>query len=77
MKSAITISRKWDNPEIKTILDSDGISVSIDLADFISALKSEIGSVATIVTKETFSKRFDDAVYVVLEGMKEETIKVV
>jgi len=77
MKSVVTISRYWNNPQIKTTIDDNEINVSIDLMDFLFAVKREIGSVTTILTKDAFSKRFDNSVARVIEGIKEETIKVV
>lgn len=73
--SKVTISRYWNNPKISTIVTTEGISLTIELEDFITALKEEIGSVSTTFTKKSFSQQLDNAVITVLEKIKEESIK--
>ena len=77
MKSVVTISRYWKNPKITTSISTEGISIQMNMEDFITALKQEIGSVTWVVTQKTFNERLDIAIEKVLAGMKEETIKVV
>ena len=77
MKAVVTISRYWDNPKITTVITPAFISLSIDMEDFVTALKQEIGSVTWTFKKETFDKQLDEAIRVVLEKVKEESIKVV
>ena len=77
MKSVITISRYWDKPEILTTLSTEGISLQTNLVDFIEALVQEIGSVTWVFTDKKFREKLDQAVIVVTEKIKEETIKVV
>lgn len=76
-KTFVTISRKWNNPQITTVIDREGISVIIPLMDFAEALAREIGPVTWIFMDATFRAKFDAAVEAVLEGMKAETVKVV
>lgn len=77
MKSFVTISRYWKNPKILTTISTEGISLQADLADFVSALKQEIGSVAMTFTQKTFEAKIDSAVLAVLKKIKEESIKVI
>ena len=77
MKSIITVSRKWDNPKITTTLSDEEINLQCSLDDFLAALKTEIGSVTFTVTKSGFNKQFSKAVERVLQGIKEESAKVV
>ena len=77
MKSIITVSRKWDNPKITTTLSDEEIKLQCKLTDFLNALKTEIGSTTFTVTKSGFNKQFDKAVERVLQGIKEESAKVV
>lgn len=77
MKGVITISRYWTNPKITTILSDESINLSINLDDFISAIKNEIPLVTWTFKQATFEKQFDSAVATVLEKVKEESIKVV
>ena len=76
MKKIVTISRKWDNPKILTTISDEGISLQMDMVDFVSALKREIGSVTWIFTEKDFESRLDTAVMAVLQGIKEESAKV-
>lgn len=76
-KSVVTVSRKWNNPKIHTVINADGISLSIDLDDFIAALIKEIGSVALTMTKAQFEKQIKKACENVIQGVKEESVKVV
>jgi hypothetical protein len=82
MKTIVTISRKWDNPQIETTVWKKGeneqglyVEITLDMKNFVSALKEEIGSVATVITKEGISKKIDMAVANVLAAMKEEWVK--
>ena len=73
----ITISRKWNNPQIEVMVSGEGISLDISLKDFLTALKQEIDSVTFTFTKAAFDAQFDAAVERVLEGIKEESKKAV
>ena len=77
MKTVVTVSRKWNNPRITTTISSTGISLEMDMDDFKEALKRELGSIAMVFTKGQLSQRIDDAVRSIIEGIKEESIKVV
>ena len=77
MKDVLTVSRKWNNPKIRTRIDHEGIDVSIELQDFLAALVQELGPVTWVFTDRTFQVKFDAAVARVLSGIKEETVKVV
>lgn len=73
----ITITRKWNNPEIHHKVDIDGINLSVSLESFIEALCLEIGPVAWVFTEKAFRAKFDEAVSRVIAGIKEESAKVV
>jgi hypothetical protein len=77
IRGIVTISRYWDNPKINTTIEDNFIALRISLNSFTKALKSEIGSVAMVFKKDTFDKRFDQAVLRVLSKVKEESTKVV
>ncbi len=76
-KTVITISRLWHNPEIRTVLSKQGISLEMDIEDFKTALLKEIGSVMTVFRRSTFEAIVDKAFENIIEGIKEESIKVV
>jgi hypothetical protein len=77
MKSIITISRYWNNPQIMTTISTEGISLKMDIGDFTKALKMEIGKVTWVFTQKEFEKRLNEAVRITLEKIKEESIKAV
>ena len=76
MKTVITVSRKWNNPQIKTVLSIEGIALSMDIGDFKTALLKEMGSPLTMVTGGQLSGRIDKAVDNIISGIKEESSKV-
>jgi hypothetical protein len=77
MKTVVTISRKWNNPQIQHTLSGEGIAIEINLDDFITAIKEEVGSLTWTFRKQTFEKQLDEAVRAVIEEIKRETIKVI
>lgn len=79
MKSrpVVTITRKWHNPEIYTVVNDKSISLEMGLDDFIKALLIEFGSPTFVLTKTQFEQRINMAVASIITGIKEESIKVV
>jgi hypothetical protein len=78
--TAVTVSRKWHSPKITTVITRQDISLTMDMDDFIKALKTEIetaGGVTWTFKKATFEAMVDSAVEKILYGIKEEAIKVV
>ena len=75
--SVVTVSRLWNNPEIKTTVSTEGIDLSISLDDFVTAVIQEMGSVAMTFTGNQLRTKVDTAVVKVIKGIKEESIKVV
>ena len=75
MKTVLTISKKWNQPQIKITLGQEGIELQMDMTDFREALKrelgfmedfrtilkNEIGSITWTFKKETFDKKLDEA----------------
>ena len=79
-ESYITVSKRWNKPKINITIDKTqggGLSLSMDIEDFKTAVKKEIGSIAMVFKASTFSDKFDIAVENVIMGIKEESIKVV
>jgi len=76
-KCFVTQSRLWHEPKITTLVNGDGILVSMEIDDFKKAVLEEIGSVALVFTVAGFKKIVDDAFVRVLEGAKKETTKFV
>jgi hypothetical protein len=79
-RAVVTVSRLWNNPKIYTIVDyvkDGGISMQMDMDDFVAAVKQEIGKVTWVFTQKEFERRVDEAVRNVIQGVKEESIKVV
>ncbi len=74
MKRFVTISRKWNAPQIEVTLNDEAIGIIMQMSDFVEALKCEletegfvegikagVGSVTWVVKKETFNARVDQA----------------
>jgi len=70
--ASVTVSHKYGSSTIKTIVSTDGVNVTMPLADFIDAVKKEIGSVTWVMKNATFEKRLDEAVDLVVRNMKRE-----
>lgn len=75
MSLHVTVSRLWHNPTIYTVVSEDGIAITCTLADFVAALKNEMGSVALTFTRAGLSSQMDAAVDRVLSGIKAESVK--
>lgn len=77
MKTFLTISRKWHSPQIEITLSSESISLACNLDDFFMAVQEELGSVRWVFSDATFKVKFDAAVERVIQGIKDESAKVV
>lgn len=71
----VTVSRKWNNPQIEITVNNLEINLSISMDDFVQALLEEFGNPALVVTKGQFSSRLRQSVERVITGVKEESIK--
>ena len=84
MKYAVTISRKWNKPEIKTMVfacneidENLFIRMEVSLDNFMEALREEIGPVTWIFTQEKFNSVLQEASKRVIEEIKKESVKIV
>lgn len=75
VKVFFTVMRKWNSPEIKTVVTNDGISMSMSMDDFKTILCDKLWSSVNF-TKGGFRSRMDDVVEEVSQLMKKETAKV-
>lgn len=75
-KDVVTISRYWHEPAIRTVVTSEGISLSTPVEDFLTALAQEMGPTAAM-TRASLTKKLLAALPNVLNRIKEESIKVV
>lgn len=76
-KTVVTVSRRWNNPQIKTEVTHEGIALAMSLDDFIDALAAEIGSIALTVRDTTFKRKMREAASRVVSGVKDESAKIV
>jgi|JI8StandDraft_1071087.scaffolds.fasta_scaffold57829_2 hypothetical protein len=76
-KARVVITKHWTNPEILVTVALSGIGVQIHLKDFIDALVLEAGNPSMLVTKNGLNKRLKAAAEIVVQKMKQETVKVV
>ena len=70
MAALVTVSRHWNNPQILSKVNLQGIVIGMLMKDFITALKLEMGV-------DVSDKKIDDGINKVLEKMKEESSKVI
>ena len=77
MRTVVTISKEWNNPEIKISISAKEISLELSLADFVSALKQEFVPITRILKQKTFENQLDAAIARVLTKAKQETTKVI
>ena len=76
-KTIITVHRNWNKPKITTTLNAEGITLTMDGEDFRIALLKEIGPVAMVFKQATFESMVNKAFENVIEGIKEESAKIV
>ena len=67
----VVISRYWNNPEILVTVTDKEISLSMNLAEYLSAVLEEAGNPAALLTKAALAKRINDASTLVLSRVKE------
>jgi hypothetical protein len=77
MKTKVTISRYWHEPLIRTAITLEEIEISMDLEDFVKALKVELGGIWKVVRQSSFEKLLDEKIALILERVKEESAKVI
>jgi hypothetical protein len=82
MKTIVTISKKYNRPEIIQEIFKEGedengqyVRLSMPFDDFIVALKEEMGSVAMTITKEGLSKKIDSAISNITSAVRAEWTK--
>jgi hypothetical protein len=64
-------------PQIETTVSNEAISLTCNLEDFIEAVAQELGPVTWVFTDRAFRVKLDAAVERVLQGIKDESAKVV
>ncbi len=76
-RSAVIVSRKWQNPKIAVTVNADGISIGIELSQFLTSLAEEVGSPATLFSKQALKAKLEEAASKVISEMKDVTKHVV
>lgn len=72
----ITVSRHWHSPTIRTSVTFDGIALEMSLDDFVLALSGEIYATGRWLTKASLDQKVKQATHVLVEKIKEESVKV-
>lgn len=77
MKHKVVVSRRWKDQEIKTTIveNVNGISISVDVTDFLNAMTQEINYIPLTMTKAQLNKKIIDAAKIVIAEMKNQTVK--
>jgi len=84
MKYAVTITKFWHRPEIKTMVftcqeieENIFIRMECSLEDFVKALRAEIGPVRWVWNEDRFTEIMEKAAETVIENIKKESTKVI
>ena len=75
MKTKITTSRKWKQPNITTFVSEEEVGAEMDINDFIHALIEELGDPQKIKKHELQSK-LETAVQAIIHEMKSKVVHV-
>jgi len=74
-KTIVTISKEWNNPEIKISVTKVGMDLFMDIKDFEEALFQETKSF--VFTKNQYRKQLREGFSKVLSEIKKESTKVI
>jgi hypothetical protein len=77
VRTALVISRHWDNPHISVTISDQRISLKMDIDDFLRALALDISSPFAVVTRAQLEKKLKEAASNVVEKAKETSRAVV
>jgi hypothetical protein len=66
----VCLYKRKGQPIITAYVKDDEAEISMSLDDFVSEMKKEVGSVTWTFRKATFEAQIDEAVAVVIRGIK-------
>lgn len=75
-KSVVTVSRKWNEPNIIVWVNNEGIGMGMKLDDYLVALSEEIGNPLLLLTKAQMLQKMRDVTSIVESEMKDATLKI-
>ena len=75
-KSVVTVSRKWNEPNIIVWVNNEGIGMGMKMDDYLVALSEEVGSPTFLLTKAQMLQKMREASPKVEAEMKDATLKV-
>ena len=75
MKTKITTSRKWKQPNITTFVSEDEVGAEMDINDFLTALTEELGDPQKI-KKQDLRSKIEIAAQAIIHEMKSKVIHV-
>lgn len=76
-RTALVISRHWDNPTIIVTISDQRISLEMSIEDYLSAIASDIRHPGQIFTRAGLEEELIKANRLVLEKVKETSATVV
>ena len=76
-RSLVTVTREWHNPQINIHVTHLDIKLDITLDDFLKAIVEEAGNPTMLLTKAQLLARLEKAAEVVVDKVKQESIKIV
>jgi hypothetical protein len=75
-KSVVTVSRKWNEPNIIVWVNNEGIGMGMKMDDYLVALSEVIGNPLFVLTKAQMLQKMREASPAVESEMKDATLKV-
>lgn len=72
-KTAVVISRKWNNPKITVMVTSKEISMEVSIDQYLESLLAEMGNPTLLVTKEQLKNKLFTASAAVIQEFKGST----
>lgn len=72
-KNVVVISRRWGNPKIDISVTGEGISMEMNLTEFVESVASEMGNPTMLVTNKMLADKLKLAVNTVVAEMKDAT----
>ena len=73
MKTAIVVSRKWQQPTIEAFMSKEEIGAKMAVEDFLKSLVAEMKSPFSVMTKDALLKRMLTAWETIEKELKDST----
>lgn len=69
----VIVSRQWANPEITIEMSTDGISIKMDMDEYLESLVSQVTNLSITFTKATLLAKLKEGHSNIVKEMKKST----